>query len=361
MSPSRTTATRNEAAQLAAKRGLPPGSAVYTGEFRVSEVDITTIHYDSDGASERTVEDAEACFPLASTGVTWINVDGLHDLPTIEHLAKQLEIHPLTVEDALNVSTPPKAEDFGERLYVGLVMVDWVTDVSEVELRFEQVSFVLGPTWVLTLQEQPGDVFAALRRRILAGAGRWRQQGSDRLLHALMDSVVDAYFVVLQRIEGSVQELEDQAMAGQDDELPRKIHALRIQLQAMRRALSPLQTVITTLVRTEKSELFESSTEPYFRDLLDHARQATEILAGAQDRLRSVMDLHLAQASHRLNEVMEQLTTVATIFIPLTLIAGIYGMNFTWMPELQWEWGYPAVLGAMVLSAVGMAVWLRRR
>ncbi len=372
----------SEAEQLARKRGLPPGTPVYTGDEPTSASTLTVTHYDEKGCRESVQDTAIACFPLASTGVTWLDVVGLHDLTTIQVIAEHLHIHPLAVEDALNVSTLPKVEDFGELVFVVASMVDVAPDREAeeerpgeprepraasgslggegIDIRREQLSIVMGRGFVLTLQERPGDVFDALRRRIRAGTGRIRKRAADYLLHAILDSIVDAYFVVLQRVEGTVLTLEDDAIRGEVDDLPRRLHALRVELHSLRRAIAPLQTAAADLVRSD-SALFDKRTVPFFRDLQDHVRQALDILGTANDRLRGVMELQLAQASHRTNEVMSLLTLVATVFIPLTFVAGIYGMNFVWMPELEWPWGYPAVLLAMLVMAAGMGLWFRRR
>lgn len=348
------------AAVLAKKRGLAPGTAVYTGEPRTSEVALRVMRYGEDLFDDKTVESVAECFPIPPTGITWINVDGLHDVATVQELASQFGIHALTVEDILNVSTPAKAEDLGSHIFVVLPMASLRPTDGPPDVDIEQISVLMGPRWVLTLQERPGDVFDALRARIRGGQGRARRHGADYLLHALLDAVVDGYFEVLHAFELEVLALEERAVQGTDADTPQHVHLLQGRLHDLRRRIWPLQAAVTALVR-DPGDLFEARTTPFLGDLSDHVRQAVDIMDGARDRLSGAMQLHLAMASHRMNEVMRLLTVVATIFIPLTFVAGIYGMNFSWMPELQWEWGYPVALAVMVTLGAAMAAWFRHR
>ncbi len=365
MPKSRSRARRraSEAARLAARRGMAPGSTVYLGDAPsdASALSLRIMHYSAEaGLAERVLQSVDEAFPIPEQGVTWLGVQGLHEVGAIERLAKELGIHPLTIEDALDTTTPPKIEYFEGHAYLSLLATRTAGADSPRALQFDHISVLFGDRWVLSLQERPSDVFDLLRSRIRSGAGRVRRMGADYLAHALMDSVVDAYFVVLQRFDEQALDLEEEALTSTAKDAPRRIHHLKMELARLRRVVWPLQTVVTDLLRSE-SALVRKQTRPFFRDLADHVRQASDIVDAARDRLTAAMDLHLAFESHRMNEVMRMLTIVATIFIPLTFVAGIYGMNFERMPELETRWGYPAVLAVMGAMALGMVAWFRHR
>lgn len=352
---------RPEAERLAQKRGLAPGSAVYTGDVPESPSVVTLIRYDPESCEERTLAATEAAEPPDAAGVSWFDVVGLSDGARIAQLRAAFRIHPLTVEDLLNVSTPAKAEEIAGHIFVVIPMTTLGTGDALPTISTEHMSILAGPGWVLTFQENPGDVFGALRDRLRSGSGRARGRGADYLLHALCDSIVDGWFVVLAAFEEQVIALEERAVSGDTDgELPQSVHTLTSRLHALRRRMWPVLGALSELLRME-TDLVEARTVPFLRDLHDHARQAVEILDGARDRLNAVLQLHLAMQGHRMNEVMRLLTIVATIFIPLTFVAGIYGMNFRVMPELQWAWGYPVALLVMGLIAAGMVAWFRDR
>lgn len=358
MAEQRTRKRRSEAAGLAAKRGQAPGTAVYSGAPREGAVPVHIVQYDAGHLDERTVRNPGEAFPLPGTGVTWLHVDGLHDLETVGALAHELGVHPLTLEDALDASTPPKIEPFDDHVYISLRAAVPIEGAGRFELQ--HLSILFGPGWVLTLRDGPNDLFDGLMKRIRTGAGRVRRMGADYLAHAVMDAVVDAMFVVLQGYEELALDLEEEALERPRDDAPKRIHRIKMRLNQVRRAVWPLQTVVAELTRQDTT-LVHKNTRPFFRDLADHVRQAADIVDSTRDRLTSAMELHLALVSLRMNEVMRVLTIVATIFIPLTFIAGVYGMNFSWMPELQARWGYPAVMVIMAGVAAVMVAWFRRR
>lgn len=348
-----TPRRRRSANVIAAQRrkaGQAPGTPIYAGAPREGQAAVRWISYGPDAIAE-----GDGAAPSAP--VVWTNLVGVHDAVAVRDLCAAHSVHPLAVEDALNPAGRPKAELHGDTLFVAVR----VLDVKDAALEYEQISFVLGAGWLLSLQERPGDVFEPVRQRLRTATGRIRARGADYLLHGLLDAAVDRVFVALELLEERTDGLERAVAADADaSAIPQAVHALRSDLMGVRRALWPLREVVAELLRTEPP-LVRDESLPYFRDLLDHVLQALDVVDAARDRLVGVLELHLAMVSHRMNEVMKTLTIVATIFIPLTFVAGIYGMNFQGMPELGWRFGYPAALVAMAVLAAGMVELMRRR
>ncbi len=345
----------------AQRYGQHPGSLIHVGPQRVEAIRIRFIDYDRKDLEERDVETVDECFPLRGRPtVSWINVDGLHDVALISRLAKEFGLHPLLVEDVVNPNQRAKVDDFGEQLYVVVKMLRWNEEARRVE--GDQFSVVLGDGFVLTFQECYGDVLEPVRERIRKKVGRIRKLGSDYLAYALLDAVVDGYFVVLERVGEQIEALEDRIMTirgGQGDLLER-IHALRRDVTYLRKLLGPVRELAAELERGGNSRITEE-VMPYLRDLSDHAIRVDEHVASYRELVSGLQDVHLVLMSNKMNEIMKVLTIFAAIFIPLTFIAGIYGMNFDYMPETKLAWGYPAALGAMVLTAAGLLFFFRRK
>ncbi|MDG6220662.1 MAG: magnesium/cobalt transporter CorA [Candidatus Thermoplasmatota archaeon] len=347
-----------------AKIGLPPGSLVYVGEQKTDKVRLSIMEYGEEGFSERQPNTVEECFPLKpKPGITWLNVDGLHDVSIMEAFGKQLNIHPLALEDIISTGQRPKVEDYGEHLFIVLKML--YSDSSG-ELVSEQVSLVMGENYVLSFQEKEGDVFELIRKRIRGGKGRIRRMGADYLAYALMDAIVDNYFVLLEAVGLSLEELENGIVENPTPENLQKIHNLKRQMIQMRKAVWPLREVIGSMERSESS-FVSQETSIFLRDLYDHTIQVIETMESYRDMASGMTDLYMSSVSNRMNEVMKVLTIIATIFIPLTFIAGIYGMNFDPdvsplnMPELKWVWGYPAAIAAMTAVALAMVAFFKKK
>ncbi len=351
MAQSRRRRSPNAVSAQRRKAGHAPGSPVYSGPPQEGTAAVRWFVY---GPHSMTEGDGSG----APTGpVVWTDLVGVHDAEAVRALCDAREVHPLALEDALNPAGRPKAEHHGSSLFVSVR----VLDVQEGAVTEEQVSFVLGDGWLLSFQERPGDVFDPVRERIRTAAGRLRSRGADYLLHALLDAAVDRAFVGLEFLEDQTDALETRVAVDADaTDIPGAVFALRAELMGVRRALWPLREVVAELLRAE-APLVKASTLPYFRDLHDHVLQAIDVVDSGRDRLVGVLELHLAMVTHRMNEVMRTLTIVATIFIPLTFVAGIYGMNFQRMPELGWRFGYPAALLGMFGLAAGMVAFMRRR
>jgi len=339
--------------------GLPPGTLVYVGEKRVETVRITYIDYDEQNLAEKQVSNVEDCFAFKTTPtVTWINIDGLHDVQIIEKLGRKFELHPLVLEDILHTGQRPKLEDFEKYIFIVLTMLTCTGDNQKVET--EQVSIVLGSNFVISFQEQLGDVFDQIRDRIRNAKGRIRKMGPDYLAYSLIDAVVDSYFTILEKVGEKIEILEEQLVTAPTEQTLQQIHRLKREMIVLRKSVWPLRELISGLQRTE-SALINESTGLYLRDVYDHTIQIIDTIESFRDMVSGMVDLYLSSISNKMNAVMKVLTIIATIFIPLTFIAGVYGMNFKYMPELGWRWGYSAVLLVMVLVAVVMLIYFRKK
>lgn len=341
------------------KAGLAPGTIVHTGEAKTEKPKITLINYDKDTYEERVVENIEDCFVCKdSKTVTWINIDGVHRVDIVEKIGRHCGLHPLVMEDIVHTDQRPKMEDFESYIYLVLKMLQFQEKTSLVTT--EQVSIILGKSFVLSFQEVEGDTFNPLRERLRNSKGRIRSFGPSYLAYSLMDSIVDNYFVVLEKIGEFLEELEDDVIANPTTDILEDIHGIKKEIIYLRRSVWPLREVISRLERSE-SPLIEKVTMEFLRDLYDHTIRIIETAETYRDVTSGIMDVYLSSVSNKMNEVMKTLTIIATIFIPLTFIAGVYGMNFRHMPELGWEWGYPAVWITMLLVSVTMLIYFRRK
>ncbi len=340
--------------------GLPPGTLVHVGDRKMQETRVTVIEYDETEYKEHTEVNLDAInLPEGRSSVTWVNVDGLHDVDLLGRFGERFGLHPLVVEDILNTEQRPKMDDYGTYIYVVLKSLYHVDEETE-ELQIEQISLVLGPNFVLSFQEREGDEFDPVRDRIRANKGRIRKLGSDYLAYTLIDLIVDRYFVVLERFGDWIETLEEELVAEPTTETLQRIHQLKRELVYVRKSVWPLRELIGGLERSE-SALFQDSTGSYLRDVYDHTIQVIDTVETFRDILSGMLDIYLSSVSNRMNEVMKVLTIIATIFIPLTFIVGVYGMNFKYMPELNWPWAYPVVWVIMVVLAALMIAYFRRK
>ncbi len=339
--------------------GLAPGSLVYVGEHRKEPPRITVIDYGEETFEERQGVDVEECARFReSATVTWINVDGIHDVGIVARLGSLFDIHPLTLEDIVHAAQRPRFEDLDAYLYVVLTMIRPSED--RCEIISEQVSLIVGSNFVISFQEAPGDLFEPVRQRIRTGAGRIRKMGPDYMAYALLDAIVDGYFPVLELIGEEIEITEDALVSEPTTETLQTIHRLRNEMIFLRRAIWPLREAIAAMER-EESPLIQQGTQRFLRDVNDHVVRSLDIIESYREMITGMLDIYLSSVSNRMNEVMKVLTIIATIFIPLTFIAGIYGMNFQYMPELGWRWGYPAVLFLMLVVGVSMGAYFKRR
>jgi magnesium transporter len=352
-------ANRKRTRKQSKKAGLPPGSLVFTGERKLETARITIIDYDENAFQERQVDRVEECFPFKTTPtVTWINIDGLHEVKIIEDIGTHFGLHPLTLEDILHTGQRPKFEDLDSYLFVVLMMLRF-DDESQTVLS-EQVSLVLGPNFAISFQENIGDVFEQIRDRIRNAKGRIRKMGADYLMYTLLDAVVDSYFGILEKLGEKIEFLEEELVSNPTDRTLRQIHDLKREMVFLRKSVWPLRELINGLERSE-SVLIEESTGVYLRDVYDHTIQVIDTVESFRDMVSGMLDIYLSSISNRMNAVMKVLTIIATIFIPLTFVAGIYGMNFEHMPELKWRYGYAAVWLVMLVVAGLMILYFRRK
>ena len=341
------------------KPGLTPGTLVYTGEQKVEHTRIKVICYDSEGLEEKELDTIEEAYPyLERDRITWLNIDGLHEIDIIEKLGKKCEFHALALEDIVNTSQPPKMDDFEKYLVVIIKMLSWQAEQNL--LNIEQLSLILGPNYVVTFQERPGDYFDPIRERIRRHRGRIRKMGADYLAYALVDIMVDYYFHILDRLGEKIEALEEGMVTNPEPTTLQEIHGLKKDVIYLRKSVWPLREIILRLSRGEIN-LVTENTIVYLRDVYDHTIQVIETVETFRDLLAGLQDLYLSSVSNKMNEVMKVLTIIATIFIPITFIAGIYGMNFKNMPELEWAWGYPFAWALIIGISAIMVIYFKSR
>ncbi|MGH8507832.1 MAG: magnesium/cobalt transporter CorA [Gammaproteobacteria bacterium] len=346
-------------ARRSPKAGLAPGTLVHIGE-RTREVTRTSIlDFDELALRELEVHAASECRAFKdSPNTSWINVDSVHDVELLREFGQDFGLHPLVLEDIVNTDQRPKLEDYGEYLYIVVKMLS----NNGGSLAVEQVSLVLGASWVLSFQERgkPGDVFDPIRVRIRSGAGKIRKRGADFLAYSLIDAIVDNYFVILERVGDRIEAIEEDLLTNPIPATLTAIHHLRREMIFLRRSVWPLREMLSTLQRGE-SKLVQQGTQVYLRDVYDHTIQVIDTVESLRDVLQGMLEIYLSSVNQRMTEVMKVLTVIATVFIPLTFIVGVYGMNFEYFPELKWRWGYPALWGIMVGIGVLMLIFFKRR
>jgi magnesium transporter len=341
------------------KAGLPPGTLVHIGEKRTEKVKTTVIDYDETHFQEKEVETIEECFPFKDTPtVTWINIDGIHELEIIEKIGSHFNIHPLVLEDIVNTGQRPKLEDYDDYIFFIVKMIYY--DGENAEITSEQVSLILGSNFVISFQEREWDVFNPIRERLRKAKGRIRKMKTDFLAYTLIDTIVDHYFIVLEKLGEDIEGLEEELVSNPTPETLQTIHTLKRELIFLRRSVWPLREAVISLERGE-SALIHESTGIYLRDVYDHTIQVIDTIETFRDMVSGMLDVYLSSISSRMNEVMKVLTIIATIFIPLTFVAGVYGMNFKYIPELEWHWGYAAALILMGIIALVMVLYFRRK
>ena len=318
---------------------------------------IHIIDYSSNTVEETDVSTVEECIPYKDkSSVTWIDIQNIEDEKVIDSIGSLFSIHPLIIEDIKRIGQRPKMEEFDTYSYFVLRMFSFLND----KIQTEQISIVMGKSYIITFQEKPGDVFDPIRERIRAKKFRINTLGSDFLAYSLMDVIIDNYFVILETLGEEVEHLEDVLLLNPTKAALHKIHSLKRKVLSLRRSVWPLRELLTNFERSE-SPLIQRSTHEYIRDVYDHAIQIIDTVETYRDSLSSMLDIYLSSVSNRMNEIMKVLTVISTFFIPLTFITGLYGMNFKYMPELSLKWGYPAVLIIMILTVAGLVVYFKKK
>jgi magnesium transporter len=335
----------------------PPGTLTLIGEKQVEKVTITRIDYNKDTIDESQVENVSTIKPPETKStVSWINVTGIHDIEVIQNICNNFSIHPLVQEDILNTMHRPKVEELEDYMFIVLKMLYY----EEEELNSEHISLILGPNYVISFQEREKDVFAPVRERLHKGRKKLRESGSDYLAYVLVDAIVDHSYFILEDLAEKLEGLEDEIVYDPKPELLQHIHSLKGEMIFLRRAMWPIREMINEMLRSE-SKLIKKTTNVYFRDVYDHTIGVMETIETFRDIVAGFQDLFLSSVSNKMNEIMKTLTIMATIFIPLTFIAGIYGMNFEFMPELKWKFGYFGIWGFMVVVVIFMFFIFKRK
>ena len=341
------------------KPGAAPGELVHTGPQKVEQVRIHFIQYQDGMLQEKVLENVQEAFPVSEAPiVTWVNIDGLHEVDLIRQVGERLSIHPLVLEDIVTVGQRPKVEEHEGYLYLVLPMLSMEKDA--VTVHEEQLSIILGPSYVFTFLEDIGDVFDPVRERIRTAGSRIRQRGADFLTYSLVDAVVDHYFTILEAVGDVIEHVEAEVVQSPRPQTMHELHGLKREILIVRRAVWPVRDMLSALLRSE-SPLVSDNTRVFLRDVYDHAVRIIDTVETLRDVVGGIIDLYLSSVSNRTNEVMKALTVMASIFIPLTFIVGIYGMNFDFMPELRVWWAYPILWLFMASVATGMLWHFKRR
>ena len=351
--------------RISRKHGLPPGSLVHVGEKKTDKTRISVIDYDLSHFDEKEVQNIEDCFVFKdSPTISWINIDGLHEVEVIEKIGACFDVHPLVLEDILNTDHRPKLEDLDNHIFFVVKMLYF--DDKTQKIQSEQISLILGKNFVLSFQESIGDVFNNVRERIRNGKGRIRKMGADYLLYTLFDAIIDNYFIILEKIGERVEGMDEDLISNPTPSTLQEIYNLKREMIYLRKSVWPLREVINSLLRDE-SKLVKKGTNIFIRDLYDHTIQVIDTIETYRDMVSGMIDMYMSSVSNKMNEVMKVLTIFAAIFIPLTFIAGIYGMNFDPsaspynMPELGWVYGYPMAWIVLISVAIIMLVYFKRK
>lgn len=341
------------------KSGLPPGSLVHTGDFSAPTTPITAFHFGPDFFEESISENiSDVKQFLDKPGLAWLNFDSVHDTKFMNEIGQIFGLHSLVLEDIMNTHQRPKAEEQGHVLF--LVAVILRADELKSEFIEEQISFVLGKNFLLTFQEYQGDVFEPIRDRLRNKIGRIRERDVDYLLYALLDVIVDSYFVLLEDLAEKMDEMEDRIFTKPDNRSLIEIQENKRKLISLRRAVIPLRDAVDRAEHLE-FELIRPETGPFLQDLSDHLHRTAELIESYRDVNNGLKDSYMSGMSLKLNHIMRVLTIISTIFIPLTFIVGVYGMNFNNMPELEWHYGYSAVWVFMVLLSLGLLWYFKKK
>ncbi|MGH7143037.1 MAG: magnesium/cobalt transporter CorA [Planctomycetota bacterium] len=351
--------TRHSFSRRSHKSGLDPGALIHVGEVKTEKVAFHVLDYSPDAVkTDRAADAIEECLTTREPGtMAWIDIVGLNDVGSIEKVCNFLGVHPLIQEDILNTAQRPKLEDFDSYLYLVMKVLSW--DEAANDMRVEQVSLLLAKGVVVTFQEAERGVFNPVADRIRSNKGKLRKMGADYLAYALLDAVVDNYFTVLERLGDQIEELEEVMVHDTDNRVLREIHRFKRDMIQLRKSVWPAREVMSALYRGE-SDLFQQTTLIYLKDVSDHVIQMIDTIESYRDTVSGLLDFYISNVNNKMNEVMKVLTVISTIFIPITFIASIYGMNFDGMVELHWPQAYHIAL--VLMAAIGLSLfWVFKR
>jgi magnesium transporter len=341
------------------KSGLPPGSLVHVGDILETITRMSLIDYSKDHLEERQIQYVDDILEYKdSTTVTWVIIEGLTDIDAIEKMGQLFGIHPLVLEDILNTHQRPKFEEYDDYLYV--VLKSLVKDPDAFAINYEQISLLVIKNFIFIFREKTDDLFLPIRQRLKNSKGHIRNLGSDHLMYTILDTIVDQNFVLIDALDESVTMLEDELFSEPTHETLNALQKLKRETISIRRNISPIRELLAGLLRSE-SPLIKESTHIYLRDVSDHTIRALESIETYRDIFSSLVEIYISSVSNKMNEAMKVLTIFAAIFIPLTFLAGIYGMNFEYMPELKWKWGYPTIWSLFIAIPVVLLVYFKKK
>lgn len=341
------------------KSGLSPGSLVHVGEVFDNDTIITLINYDRETLEEKVITSVEEMLPykdLPST--TWVNIDGLRDVELIRSIGQKFKIHTLVLEDILHTHQRSKFEDSDSYLF--MVVKNLSLGLGEFSIEYEQISILVFENFIFTFKEKPTLLFDPIKIRIQNSKGRIRNFGSDYLAYVVLDTVVDEYFSLQDSLDGLIEDIEDELLINPSTATLSTIQRIRRELIFVRKSISPLRETLAAIHRSD-SPLIDEKNRRYFADVYDHALRVIEAMESYRELITSMMDIYLSSVNNKMSETMKVLTVFASIFIPLTFIAGVYGMNFEYMPELKMRWAYPTLWGFFITISVGLIVYFKRK
>jgi len=344
---------------ISEKAGMPPGSLVHVGDALEAESRISVIDYSKETIEEQSIQSIGEILPFKDTDtVTWVNVEGLKDVEIIDSVGRILNIHTLVLEDILNTHQRPKFEEHDDYLYI--VLKGLLLDNKEFIVSYEQISILVLKNFVVTFKEKKDDTFMPLKQRLKNSNGRIRNLGSDYLTYAILDTIVDQKFFLLDSLDELIESTEEELLTDPTSETLVTIQGIKRELIYIRKSVSPLRELLADILRSDTT-LIQEKTHIYFRDVYDHVLRITESIESYRDLLSGLLDIYISSVSNKMNEVMKVLTVFASIFIPLTFVAGIYGMNFEYMPELKWKWAYPTLWVSFITIPVVFIIYFKRK
>ncbi|MDD5269322.1 MAG: magnesium/cobalt transporter CorA [Methylococcales bacterium] len=341
------------------KSGLPPGSLVHVGEVHAHEHKITVVNYNKTYVKKHTIQSIEELLPYKTTDtITWVIVDGLKDVSIIDAIGHYFDIHPLVLEDILNTHQRPKFDEFNDYLFIVVKAISLRSEEFNVE--YEQISVLILNNFVFTFMEKPDTLFDPILNRLENNKSQIRNLGSDYLAYMIMDTVVDEYFALQDALDDLIESVEDSLLSDPSSQTLATIQKIKRELIFLRRSVSPLRELLAAIHRSE-SPLLNEKTKRYFGDIYDHAIRIIEAMESYRDLIAGMLDIYLSSVSNKMNETMKILTVFASIFIPLTFIAGVYGMNFEYMPELKWRWSYPVIWVFFIVVSVFLLRFFKKK
>jgi magnesium transporter len=341
------------------KMGLSPGSLVYVGEKKDQPVHISIMNFDAEGHEEILNASADDVVNFSpEKGLTWIHVSGIHDIAVIEGIGKAFSLHALLLEDIVNTNHRPKIDDYDDCLFLILKMPHTANENGD--LQIEHVCLVIGQDYIILFQESQSSIFDPVKERIRKGKGRLQKYGVDYLAYALIDMIVDQYYGVLETIGEEIEDLEEASLANPNQKLLSRIYDCKHQVMYLRKSIWPFREMINMMLKGESSQI-KDYVMVYLQDVYDHVIQVADTLETYRDLLSGIMDIYMSGVNNKMNEIMKVLTIIATLFIPLTFLAGVYGMNFKYFPELEWEFAYPVFWAAVLVIFLLMLSWFKHK